>query len=300
GFYLYRKRYLKEEVLNFLTFFVINFSIPFLIFSRLVKNASLVLKYPLVLFLSLSVGIFLSGLLLGIIFSLKKNHPFRKEFISCVSFQNCGYLPMNIALFLFSSPLQEEFLVYVFLYILGFNIIIWSVGSFFIFKRKDEDFKIKSIFSPPVISTIFALFLIYPKIHYLIPNFFLSILEMIGNLSFALSMIILGGWLAKVELKGVYENIFLIIKAAFLKSILLPLISLFFLYYLKVSSLLGLFILLESSMPSAVSLPIVASLRRANTGIVSQIVFFTHIMSIFTIPFWLTIYLRFCGFYLGG
>lgn len=38
GFYLYKKKSIKKEVLDFLTSFVINFTIPSLIFSHLIEN----------------------------------------------------------------------------------------------------------------------------------------------------------------------------------------------------------------------------------------------------------------------
>jgi len=49
---------------------------------------------------------------------------------------------------------------------------------------------------------------------------------------------------------------------------------------------------LQAAMPSAVSLPIVADLNGADSEFVSQGVFFTHILSIFTIPLWLGLYLK--------
>jgi len=296
GFYLYRKSFIKEGSLKFLTFFVINFAFPFLIFSNLIENSQIVLTYSLGRFIAISVIIFLSGYILGFIASLRRSHEFRGEFISMVSFQNGGYLPINIAFFLFPPGIREKFLVFTFLYLLGFNVIMWSGVSFFIFKGKRRKLRLKSLFIPPITSTIISLILIYTGLVKLIPSLVISPLKMVGETSFVLSAIILGCWLAKIKLKGFLGRLSLISKAAGLKLIILPLFFLIGVVSFKIFSLLGLFIILQAAMPSAVSLPIVANLNGADSEFVSQGVFFTHIFSIFTIPLWLGLYLKVSGF----
>ncbi len=296
GFYFHKRKILKEESLNFLNFFVVNLTMPFLIFSQIIKSFIPSSQPSFGVFIILSFLIFLVGLILGGSSSVFIPQNVRREFISLVSFQNCGYLPMNIAMFLFSSPLRERFLVYIFLYVLGFNILIWSVGSFFIFKKKKEDFKISSLFTPPIISVILAVICVYCNGKRFIPEVVLSPMRMLGNTSFPLSMIILGAWLSKSRLRCVYEEIFPILGVIVLKLIVMPLLAFMFVWKYKVYSLLGLFILLEFSMPSAVSLPIVVNLRKANSEFTSRGVFFTHFFSIFTLPLWLHLFLKISGF----
>ncbi|MEM7816767.1 MAG: AEC family transporter [Candidatus Aenigmatarchaeota archaeon] len=295
GFFLYRKKIIEDKILDFLTIFLIRFSLPFLIFTHLVENLKSSSSLTLLNLVFLSFVIFLVALTLGFIFSFKKSF-FKKEFMSLVSFQNCGYLPMNIAFLIFKSPLKEEFLTYIFLYILGFDIIIWSVGSFFIFKKKEENFEIKTLFTPPIIAIILALIFIYSSLVRFLPKIILEPLKMIGDMSFPISVIVLGCWLAKVKLGDFYKRFFIIVEATFLKLIILPLLFLIFLLKFKISSLLGFFIILQTSMPSATNLPIVANLRRADTEFISQGVFFSNIISIITIPFWLDLYLKFSNF----
>ena len=296
GFYLYKKKSIKKEVLDFLTSFVINFTIPSLIFSHLIENFLPGQRLSLGFFILLSILIFFMGFLLAFIFSFKRKNKFRGEFISLVSFQNGGYLPINLAFFLFSASQREEFLNYIFLYILGYNVIMWSVGSFFIFKKKGESFKFKSIFTSPVISTVLALSFVYTNTARFVPSLILVPIKMIGDTSFVLSMIILGCWLAQISLSGLYKRLFIIGGASFLKLMALPCIFLLVVVKLKIFSLLGLFIILQAAMPSAVSLPIIASLRKADSEFVSQGVLLTHLLSIFTIPLWLGLYLKFSGF----
>ncbi len=296
GAALYKRRIITEEVLRFLTLFVINFSVPALIFAHLIDNSQVVLEHNILHFLALSIAIFIAGYILGFFFSFKRSHEFKREFVSLVSFQNSGYLPLNIALFLFPPAIREEFLVYIVLNLLGFNIIMWSVGSFFIFKRKEEKFKFSSVFTPPITSTLFALALIYNNGAKFVPSVILIPVKMIGDVSFVLSMLILGSWLAKIKLEGLSRRLFYVGEAGVLKLIVLPLLFLLMVIQFKIFSLFGLFIVLQASMPSAASLPIIANLRCADSEFVSQGVFLTHVLSICTIPLWLGLYLNLSGF----
>ncbi|MFO8052400.1 MAG: AEC family transporter [Candidatus Omnitrophota bacterium] len=296
GFVLYRQKIIDKRVLKFLTLFVINFSIPCLFFSHLIEDYQTVLSHPLWIFLGISFVVFLSGLILSILISWGRNKTKKREFFSVVSFQNAGYLPMNIAYFLFAKELKNEFLVYVFLYLLGYNILMWSIGSFFIFKKKNESFRFKSLLKPPVTGTLFALLLIYTHTARFVPSVLLSPIKMIGETSFVLSMIILGCWLAKIEIKDIYRRWFILLEASFLKLIVLPFLVFLAVLRFEFFSLLGLFIILEAAMPSAASLPIVVNMRGADSKFVSQCVFITHLFSIGTIPLWLGLYLKFTPF----
>ena len=256
------------------------------------------MRPPLSTFLLLSVGMFFLGVVLGGTVSFSIPRALRREFISLASLQNCGYLPMNITLFLLEPSLRDQFLLYIFLYLLGFNIFMWSVGAFFIFRKKGEKFEVKSLFTPPIFSVIVALFFVYTGFRRFLPGVIMAPLQLIGETTFPLSMIILGVWLAKNKTKDLFLHFSPILKVLIIKLIVIP--FMFFLAVLKfeVYSLFGLFIILEASMPSAASLPIVVNFRKGNSEFISRGVFFTHLASIITIPLWIELFLRISGFQL--
>ncbi len=292
GFYLYRRKIFSEDALKFLTFFVVNLSVPFLIFTKIISTFDPNKSPHLLFFLFLSFFIFGVGLISGAIFLPTITKTFRREFLALVSFQNCGYLPMNLAIFLLPSRFRDTFLVYIFLYILGFNILMWSIGSFFIFKKRKDKFQFTSLFTMPIVSIIVSLIFVYSGLNKFIPSLLISPLKMIGDTSFPLSMIILGAWLGKVRGSLSYIDL---AKASFAKLIIVPAVLFFLLIRGKVSSLLGLFVILEASMPSAASLPIIVELRGGDSKFVSGGVFISHLLSIITIPLWFYLFSRFTG-----
>jgi len=297
GYYFYKKSVIDQKVLDFLIFFVVNFTVLFLAFSHIVGNLHRDIQPPPFVFILLSFAIFGVSFILGYIFSFKRSHEFKREFTSVVSFQNCGYLPLSMAAFLFPENMREKFIIYTFLYIVGFDIIFWSIGTYFIFKKKGERLKFKSIFTPPIIATISAVIFVYAGIGKFIPQVLLSPIRMMGDTSFVLSMLILGCWLARIDTTSLRKKLPIVLEASALKLIAIPLIFLFLAIKFDISSLFGLFIIMQAAMPSAVSLPIVVNLHKADSEFVSQGVLLTHIFSIFTIPLWVGLYLRFSHFY---
>jgi hypothetical protein len=296
GYYFYKKNIIDQKVLNFLIFFVVNFAVPFLGFSHIVGNLQRDIQPPPFVFILLSFAIFGVSFILGYIFSFKRSHELKKEFTSIVSFQNCGYLPLSMAAFLFPENMREKFIIYTFLYVVGFDIIFWSIGTYLIFKKKGEQLKFKSIFTPPIIATILALIFVYSGTAKFIPQVLLSPIRMMGDTSFVLSMIILGCWLARIDTTSLRKNLPIVLEASTLKLMLIPFIFLFLAIKFDISSLFGLFIIMQAAMPSAVSLPIVVNLHKADSEFVSQGVLVTHIFGIFTIPLWVSLYLQLSHF----
>lgn len=296
GFLLYRKNILKDESLRFVTVFVVNFSVPFLIFSRIIDNFHKEFIPSPVFFILVSIGIFILGISVSLLFGVFIKKPLRREFISLISFQNCGYLPMNIAFMLLPSLLREEFLLYVFFYILGFNILMWSLGSFLIYKTAKDKFIWRTLFTPPIISVILGIFVIYFDIEKFIPEVIIAPIRMIGNTSFVFSMLILGGWLAKGRIHNVTSHLRFHFMVNILKLIVLPLVMLVIVIKFNLYSLLGLFLILEAAMPSAASLPIVSSWYDVNTEVVAQGVLVTHVVSIITVPLWIEVFLKISGY----
>ena len=160
------------------------------------------------------------------------------------------------------------------------------------FKRRGEKFDLNSFLLPPVSGTVAALVVVYCGLSRFFPDVVLSPVRMVGDMTFVLSAIVLGGWLAKVDLRGVQDKIIALTFASVVRLIAVP--AIFFLLVVKmhIYSLLGLFIVLTAAMPAAISLPVVVNIKKGDTDFVSQGVFATHVAGIVTIPFWLGLFLK--------
>ena len=294
GWALARFKYIGRNVFDFLNKFLVDFAATFLIFVAIVENHAVIHQHNIIKFLLFSVVIFLLGWTVSLL--IYHGKMLHSEFAGLVSFQNCGYLPLTITVFLLSAESAGQFQVYIFLYLLGFNVLMWSVGSYFLFRHSKEKFGLKTLLSPPVSGTILALLFVYTGTAKWLPQIILSPMKMIGDMTFVLSAIVLGGWLAQVNLKGIKEHLYPLVLASIARLVIIPAIFFIVVMYAKMYSLIGLFVILIAAMPSAISLPVVVNMKNGDTDFVSQGVFITHVAGILTITFWLGLFLTISGF----
>jgi len=295
GFFLERKRFIKEENLAFLTDFLVKIAIPCLIFSEITRHFSFSLRPNWLIIVFWSLLIFAVGLFIGWLGSLVLDKKeVSQEIISLLSFQNSGYIPMSIVYFMFTEGIRDTFLIYIFIYLLGFNVLMWSVGSYFIFKKSQESFSVSSLFNMPVVATLIALVLVFLKINRVIPSFLMDSATAVGQTAFVFSMLILGAELSKAGFSNLnFERIKIISVVSFLKLIFVPLVFFLVLLIFRMKNLFGLFIIIEACMPSATSLVVVGRMKKADINFMSQSISVMNIISILTIPLWIKLFYSF-------
>ncbi len=287
GFILVRKKILSAEGLTGLTRLLIEVVFPALIFSQLVAKFDFGL-YPHWWKFSLSsIAITALGLVIGYLFgfSVKDAHS-KKELMSLVGFQNSGYLPLTLVGWILPKEQLSTMLIYLFLFLLGFNLVIWSWGVYFLSSHKSKYFALPSLFSPPVIATLLGFGFVALKLQTYIPQFILSPLEMLGNCSFPLAIVVVGASLADLYVAKPFNGS-LVSKLILAKLIIMPLLGLVLIAYVKLSYLAGLLLILELAVPSATSLAVIARRYSTQEKIISQGIFITHVASLVTLPLFL-------------
>ena len=205
-------------------------------------------------------------------------------------------MPLILLNRIVSNNEADTVLIYLFLFLLGFNLVIWSWGVYFLSGQKRKDFSLGSLFSPPVIAVLLGFLLVALKINSLIPGFVLGPLEMLGNCSFPLAVVVVGASLAELRLSGRQDitdrlgEKKIIFKLILAKLIVLPLLGLLLIRGLRPPYLVGLLVILELAVPSANSLVVISRRYCPEEKIISQGIFFSHIASLVTIPLFLAIF----------
>ena len=291
GFVLTRRKLLSPEGLTGLTTFLIGVSFPALIFWQVVTKFSFSLYPQWWIFPLISLAITLLGLATGYLFSFsRRDIKYKREFISLVGFQNAGYMPLILLNRIVSNNEADVVLIYLFLFLLGFNLVIWSWGVYFLSGQNRKDFSLASLFSPPVIAVLLGFLLVVLKINLLIPGFILGPLEMLGNCSFPLAVVVVGASLAELCLPAKLWDKRIIFDLILAKLIVLPLLGLWLIRGLRPPYLIGLLVILELAVPSANSLVVISRRYCPEDKIISQGIFFSHIASLITIPLFLAIF----------
>lgn len=289
GYFLVKRNILGQDGLNSLSRLVIEITLPILIFCQLVKDFSF-RQYPdWWVFPLISIAITAVGLLVGGAFTgFIRGRQHKLQFLSLVTFQNSGYLPLALVAALLPKDKVDSMFIYIFLFLLGFNIVMWSLGVYMLSFHQNRRFELGSLFSPPVIATLFSLIFIFLGLHKFAPILMLRPLQMVGDCTLPLAMFVVGGNLAEIQLRHTDKKAVFFMTLA--KLIILPLLGLLLIMKFKLSELMGLLILIELAVPPATSLSVIIRHYEKEDLLISQGVFFGHIISIITIPVFLSLY----------
>jgi len=289
GYFLLKKNILSQEGLNSLTRLVIEITLPIMIFCQLIKDFTFSLYPNWWIFPLISIAVTVAGLAVGAVFlGFIKGAQHKLQFLSLVTFQNSGYLPLALVAALLPQGEVGPMFIYIFLFLLGFNLIIWSLGIHILTFQRYKRFELGSLFSPPVIATLFSLLFILFGLNKIVPEFIFKPLKMVGDCTLPLAMLVVGGNLAEIRLGHIDKKAIFLMTLA--KLIILPALGIILIMKFKFPQLLGLLIIMQLAMPPATTLSIITRHYKKEDLLISQGIFFGHIISLITIPIFLSLY----------
>lgn len=291
GYALTKKNLISVENLKFLTKLVINLFFPAYVFIKLISDFSFETYPNWWIFPLLSFFVTIAGFIVAKLFvAMDKNlREFKRELVSLITFQNGGYLPLILVVLLLPPGIREQMTIYIFLFLLGFNTMIWSIGVLYLINKKNIKLNLASLFSPPVIAIISALLVVAVGLNRIIPDFLVGSLRMMGDCALPLAIITVGANLALIDIS---RNMHLrhIVKVVCAKLIFMPILCLGVIFLIRPSYALSLLLLLQCAMPSAVSPSMILRHYDKKDNIVSLGIFWTHVISLFTIPIFLILF----------
>jgi predicted permease len=289
GYLLVRKHFLSQEGLYALSRLVMDITLPVMIFAQLIRDFSFSLYPAWWSFPLISLLITASGLLVGAAFlGFFRGQQHKLQFLTLITFQNSGYLPLALVAALVPQQDLSTMFIYIFLFLMGFNLLMFSLGVHMLAFHKDKKFELMSLFSPPVVAIILTLILVFFGVNKFIPDGILKPLRMLGDCTLPLALLVVGGGLA--ELRPQHINKRAILLMALAKLIILPALGILLLMKIKVPPLLGLLVVMQLAMPPATSSSVIISHYRKEDLLIGQGIFFGHIIGIITIPLFLSLY----------
>ncbi len=292
GFICRRVGWLNEEADRSMMAVVVNLLYPAFIFSYILGNdalrtpANLVLP-PLIGFTTIVAGFGVTMLLarrLGI-----GNQKECRTFAFTTGLYNYGYFPVPIIALLFSRETTGVLLVHN----VGVEIAMWSLGVGFILSANDPKPIWRRIFSAPVISILIAVPLNLFKVDLLMPHFVLETIHLLGTCAIPLGLLLIGATFADLS-KGVsmLKRIRIPIIATILRLGIFPIAFLFFVFLFPFSIELKQVIIVQAAMPCAVFPIVLARHFDGSPEVALKVVLSTTLVSLITIPLWITIGLK--------
>jgi predicted permease len=289
GYVLVKKNVFGQEGLNTLSRLVVEVTLPVLIFSQLITDFKFNAFPEWWIFPLMSMAITMLGLVLGLLFSgFVKGGKQRMQFLSLIAFQNSGYLPLALVAAVLPPEKAGPMFIYLFMFLLGFNLVVWSFGVYMLSLHERKRFEMGGLFSPPVISTLLSLGIIFLGANRFIPDAVLKPLKMIGVCTVPLAMFVVGGSLALIHVKHADKKA--MASMILVKLIIMPLIGLWLVTQFRFPEFIGLMIIMQLAVPPATSLSVIIRHYKKEDLLISQGIFWGHIVSLITIPFFLSIY----------
>lgn len=289
-----RKDIIKQEYIKGLSEITVKILLPALIFAKTILTFAPESTpgwwiLPLVGFLGPIV--FLGVIAIFYLGNIKKNI----SKFPIASFQNAGYLVLPIGQILYPEQF-DQFALFTFLLILGFNPALWSIGKIMITKTdKPEKFKITDIITPPLVANLLAMALVFLNLHKNIPDIILDPIDLMGTATVPMATFILGATLGTISFK-IWPKIGDIIKVMFVKFGLIPAFAIFILWYFeigKTSPILADFIIIEASAAPAANLILMVRKYGGDTQKTGSLMLIAYFSAIFMMPFWIAIWKTF-------
>jgi predicted permease len=289
GYISNKKGLIGASAIHALNKIVLWLCLPALIISKTINTFDFaIITYwwilPVVSIAMSGLGAFLGFFAQGL---FKGGLP-RKEFISSCAFQNCGYLPMALVVFVCAGEYCDLMLIYIFLFITGFNLVFWGLVPAYLSKDRGG-IKLKSILNPPLIAMAFSLITVFLFGTGWLPEIISDPLDMLGSTTFVIVLIALGAYLAE---QGEYlpENPIFLAVCVSIKLLILPIAVLGLLMLVPMDISYRFFIFLQSIMPVAASLIIIGHYKNADNRFYGFAIFYSHLFSLFSIPLWLLLF----------
>lgn len=280
GFYAKKRDILNESVSRKLSELLLKITNPLLVISAFlqISYTEELLNQVLIVFLFAIAAHAASALLGQVLFFRYKEDTKRILKFSAI-YTNCGFMGFPIL----DSLFGKVGVLFGSVYVAAFNIFLWTHGVMLFrnHKKLDGETLKKALLNPGILSVVvgLALFLFSIKLPYPATK----TIEMVGSLTVPLSMLIIGTNLASCDFRKLLHGLELHYITA-VRLIFIPVLTYAVLSLLGFSGLLLAVCTLLVAMPVAATTTIFAGMYDGDALLASQIVAFSTLLSMVTIP----------------
>lgn len=277
GVYASKKNIITKEINKGITDLLLNITLPLLIISSFSLKFNDEIKTNIILcafysFITLIVAISISMIFLKF---LKKEDKYIIQFSNV--FSNCGFMGFPIIEGLYG----KEGLIYASIFNVLFTVFIWTYGVGMFTGGFDKENIKRVLKNPSIISVVIGIFMMVFGIS--LPPIIMKPIEMVGGMTPALSMIIVGVILSNVNFKE-YLKDYTLYYAVILKLLAIPIVMYFVMSILPIPTKVMKIIVLLHAMPTAAMLPIFAESFGKDKEYSSVLLFMTTLCCLVTFP----------------
>jgi malate permease and related proteins len=285
GYIINKLKILDRNTNNRLSELIIKITLPALIVSSVIGDYEVISKKEIMLIFIAGIVLYLfliifSNIIIRI-FKLKDENSAIYQLM--IIFANTGFIGYPVLRVIYGQSAIFPFSI---LHI-PFNIVLFSYGIYLIQRdEKNSSFNIKSAINPCVVAALFALFIFLLEIK--VPYAIGEALSLIGEATIPLSMLLIGSFLALVNIKDIFIE-YKIYSISIIKLLVMPFIIYFISRIFIDNNVIVGYLTLSAALPPGPSIVILINQYGGNERVSAIGVFITTILSIITMP--LVIYL---------
>ena len=288
---LVRKNIVSQVQIDALSKITVIVLLPSLVFSNTLQHftpESLPFWWALPI-----VGIVMS--LIGVLFAsgvFAVDFKNKRNLIAISSMQNAGYLVLPIGQVLYPEHFSE-FALFSFLFILGFNPILWTLGKYLVTSTGAKiEFSYKTLITPPAVANVTSLIIVLLGWQNIFPKSIVSSVDLLGQAAVPIATFILGATLGSVSLRK-FPHIFDILRVVLVKYVLLPLVTIYILNFFNIGEthpLLADFFVIQAAAAPATGLIIQVRAYGGDVQKVAGMMIVTYVVCLVAMPFWIAIW----------
>lgn len=288
--FLVRRRVLTDAMVTALTKVTIVLFLPCLILDKILMSLSPE-DFPLWWTLPLaSVVMALAGLGLafGVFF---RELPEKRSMLAVASMQNAGYLILPVGAALYPEQF-DEFALFVSLFIVGFNPILWSIGKLLATNGGPRGSEWRGMLNPPLVACLSAIALVMTGLSRLIPTPVLETIELLGEGAVPTATVVLGAMLGGMSLR-LRPHLWDAARALTVKYGLLPGLTVAVLSATDIgvtNPLLARFLVLQAASAPAVGLILQVRAYGGDEQKVGTVMLVSYILCVVSLPVWLAVW----------
>ena len=279
GYIARKKDLLDEDCTSKISSLIMSIFLPSMIISSMQIKYSNEMINKIVSLLIISIIMYLTSVVISYLLKfILKSEKDLGIYQYVIVFSNVGFMGYPVI----EAVLGKDAIFYTAIFNLPFNLLTFTLGTYLLSKGQDNySFSLKFLISPVIIAVFIGLCLFVFSIK--LPLILNIPLEMLGDITTPLSMLVIGSLLASSSAVECFMNKKLYF-VTLIRLIILPLVIYFMLKNRVSDNMLFSIPIVISAMPAAANTAIMADEFGANKSLASQSVFFTTLFSVVTIP----------------
>lgn len=285
-----RRNLISQHQINGLSVATVNFFLPCLIFSKVIatlKPAELPGWWALPL---AGIAMAFVGTALGAI-AFAGHLREKRNMLPLAGMQNAGYLVLPIGLALFPDQF-DTFALYVFLFILGYNPVLWSVGKLLVSGNSGKRAGWRDFITPPFAANLVAIAFALSGAAGILPGPVLKAIDLLGTAAVPVATLVLGAVLGSIDVR-LSSHVADTARALGVKLLMLPAVTVLFLHLTRLhgaNPLLAEFFVIEAASAPAVALVLQVRAYGGDEGRVGSVMFYSYVACTLTLPAWVAIW----------